>query len=90
MDFSGFTDQEVLEKAVPKTFREKLFLRTLERKLGEITTVQEISDYLKISKATVYRGIDENKLLTFKMEKKILVLTKTILNAVRSNNIYEA
>jgi excisionase family DNA binding protein len=34
--------------------------------VGEILTVQEVADYLKVSRSTVWRWCNEGKLLAFK------------------------
>lgn len=53
------------------------------KKLGELATMNDIQKYFKVSRNHIYRGIDERKILTFKTGKKVLIMTKTILNLLR-------
>ena len=85
-DFSFLTDKEIIEEAKPKSYREKILLRDLTEKFGELITVQELCDYLKVSKANIYRAIEERKLISYKAGSKILIYTKTVLNHVRGND----
>lgn len=85
-DFSFLTDEQIIEEAKAKSYREKILLKDLTSKFGELITVQELSDYLKVSKANIYRAIEERKLISYKAGSKILIYTKTILNHVRGND----
>lgn len=85
-DFSFLTDEEIIKEAKAKSYREEIILKDITSKFGELITVQELADYLKASKASIYRAIEERKLISYKAGSKILIYTKTVLNHVRGND----
>lgn len=85
-DFSFLTDEQIIAAAKPNNYREKILQENLLKKFGELITVQELSEYLKVSKANIYRAIDERKLISYKAGSKILIYTKTVINHVRGND----
>lgn len=86
IDFYNLTEEEVLKIATPKNFSEKYILTKFLNEVGEVSTVRQISNFFKISKTHIYRGIEENRLIAYKSGSKTLVLSKTILNIVRKKD----
>ena len=47
---------------------------------NDVLTVNELKDILRVGKATAYKLIRDNKIKSIKIEKKILVLKKDLIN----------
>lgn len=81
-DFDFMSEREILDMAKPKGYVEEMFLNKALKELGENTTVEKIAKYLNVSKCTIYRAIEDRRLLNFKVGSKNIVMTRTILNVI--------
>ena len=83
--FELLTDEEILKKAKPHNYVEKIILDNALRILGENTTALKLAEYLNISKANVYKAIDERKIITYKIGRRHIIMTRSILNIIELN-----
>lgn len=58
-NFEFLSEKEILDKAKPLEYSEKVLLDSALKKLGEIISVKEKADFLGISKGSIYKYIDE-------------------------------
>ena len=84
--FELLTDEEILKKAKPRNYMEKTILDNALRVLGENTTALKLAKYLNISKANVYKAIDERRIITYKIGHRLIIITRSILNIIEVNN----
>lgn len=84
--FDFLSEKEIIEMASPKGYAEEIFLNKALKELGENTTVEKMAKYLNVSKCTIYRAIEDRKLLNFKVGSKNIVMTRTILNIVEKKD----
>ncbi len=82
-NFDFLTDEEIFSNATPKTFSEEQLLNLMLEKLGEIATIQEVCEFLKVSETHIYKAMEERKIIVFKTGKKNLIFTKSLLNIIR-------
>lgn len=85
LDFDFMEDWEIIEYTKPKTPKEKELLKIAYKNLGELTTINRLSEFLSMGKSTIYKALAERKLISYKAGSKNLILTKTILNIVDSD-----
>lgn len=85
INFDFMTDWEIIEGTKPKNPKEEEFLKIAYRNLGELTTINRLSKFLGMGKSTIYKALSERKLIAYKTGNKNLILTKTILNIITSN-----
>lgn len=76
------TNREILQVAEPKDDLEKLILEKAMKELGEVTTVDKLVNYLGLSTSFVRRAINSRKLVTYKVGRKVFILTRSILNII--------
>ena len=80
LTFDFMTNREILQIAEPKDDLEKLILEKAMKELGEVTTVDKLVNYLGLSTSFVRRAINSRKLVTYKVGRKVFILTRSILN----------
>lgn len=86
-DFYFMSDEEILARASSVDYPRKEIINCALKTLGDVATLTEISNFFKLSKSHIYRGIDERKILTVKSGVKLLILTKTVANILSNNDI---
>lgn len=77
-------DKDIIRKSKPKTKDEKTLLKILLETFGDFTTIPEVSNTLKISASSLYRAKNERLFVTYLVENRIVILTKTLLNFMRT------
>lgn len=83
-EFDFMEEKEILDFAKPRNCNEKELLEILYKNLGEVTTIKKLCKFLNLSESHIYKALEERKLVAYKTGSKNLILTKTILNMVRS------
>ena len=82
LTFDFMTNREILQIAELKDDLEKLILEKAMKELGEVTTVDKLVNYLGLSTSFVRRAINSRKLVTYKVGRKVFILTRSILNII--------
>ena len=85
INFDFMEDWEIIEGTKPKNPKEEEFLKIAYKTLGELTTIKKLSEFLGMGKSTIYKALSERKLIAYKTGNKNLILTKTILNIISSD-----
>lgn len=83
LTFDFMTNREILQIAEPKDDLEKMILEKAVKELGEVTTVEKLAHYLGLSNSFVRRAINSRKLVTYKVGRKMFVITKSLLNIIK-------
>ncbi|MDP0507274.1 MAG: hypothetical protein Q7K47_08685 [Fusobacterium sp. JB019] len=78
------TDKEIIEKSKPKNNDEKTLLKILLETFGQFATIPEVSKTLKISRTSLYLGKHQRQFVSYSIKKKIVILTKTLVNFMRT------
>lgn len=81
-NFEFLTDEEILERAKPKNEIDRLMLKSILVKFGELGELTSVARYLKVSRPFLYRALEERKILSVKMGVKRMIVMRTILNIV--------
>ena len=63
---------------------ERMLLEKMKKELGTITSVKELSLFLKISRSCIYTAIDNGEILTVKYGRRKLVITEGLLPFLRN------
>ena len=84
MEFNFIIEKEIIEEGKPKEYSEEIIIKDALKNLGELATTKDIQKYFKMSRSYVYKGIEERKLVTFKVGAKTLIMTRTVLNLFRN------
>ena len=82
LTFDFMTNREILQIAEPKDELEKMILEKAVKELGEFTTVDKLVKYLGLSTSFIRRAINSRKLVTYKIGRKMFVVTQSILNII--------
>lgn len=83
LTFDFMTNREILQIAEPKDDLEKMILEKAVKELGEVTTVDKLVNYLGLSTSFVRRAINSRKLVSYKVGRKMFVITKSLLNIIK-------
>ncbi|MFK4784366.1 hypothetical protein [Fusobacterium sp. MFO224] len=78
------TDKDIIKKSKPKTKDEKTLLKILLETFGEFTTIPEVSKTLKISKTSLYLAKNQRQFVSYLIENRIVILTKTLINFMKT------
>lgn len=81
--FDFMDDKEIIERAKPRNYSEKILLETAIKELGSYTSVEKLAKFLNISKPLVYKFIEQKKLIRHKVGERVLILTATIINVLK-------
>lgn len=78
------TDEIIINNSEPRNANEETLLKILLSTFGEFTTIPKISKTLKISKTSLYLARDDRKFVTYLVQNRTIVLTKTLINFMRT------
>ena len=79
-------DNHIIKNIQPKTEKEKMILEKLVKHLGVITSVAELSSFLKMNTTCIYKAIDNGEILTFRIGRRIFIITEGIIPFLRAEN----
>ena len=74
----------LLKASPPRNDFERMLLEKMKKELGTITSVKELSMFLKISRSCIYTAIDNGEILTVKYGRRKLVITEGLLPFLRN------
>ena len=74
----------LLKASPPRNDFERMLLEKMKKELGTITSVKELSLFLKISRSCIYTAIDNGEILTVKYGRRKLVITEGLLPFLRN------
>ncbi len=74
----------LLKASPPRNDFERMLLEKMKKELGTITSVKELSIFLKISRSCIYTSIDNGEILTVKYGRRKLVITEGLLPFLRN------
>lgn len=77
-------DKNIIKNSEPQNEDEKVLLKILIKNFGEFTTIPKISKKLKISRSYLYEARDRRRFVSYSVGGKTIVLTKTLLNFMRT------
>lgn len=67
----------------PKNDFEKMLVDKMVKELGTVTTVVELSKFLKMNKTCLYKAMDNGEILSFKRGRRRYVVTEGVLPFLR-------
>lgn len=76
-------DEDIIKDSNPRDDDERELLKMLIKNFGEFTSIAEVSKKFKISKSYLYVAREEKKFVSYKMGKRIIIMTKTLINFMR-------
>ena len=62
---------------------EKMLVDIMVKELGVVTTVGELSKFLKMNKTCLYKAMDNGEILSFKRGRRRYVITEGVLPFLR-------
>ena len=74
----------LLKASPPRNDFERMLLEKMKKELGTITSVKELSLFLKISRTCIYDAIQNGEILFIQYRKRKLVITEGILPFLRN------
>lgn len=74
----------LLKVSPPRDEFEEMMLEKMKGELGTITTVKDVSNFLKVSRTHLYQAIDNGKILTIKRGKRKFVVTEGLIPFLRN------
>ena len=74
----------LLKASPPRNDFERMLMEKIKKKLGTITSVKELSLFLKISRSCIYTAIDNGEILTVKYGRRKLIITEGLLPFLRN------
>ena len=66
----------LMKASKPQNEFEEMLMEKLLKELGEVTTVRDLSEFLKMNRNCIYRAIDNGEIIHFRRGKKIFVVTE--------------
>ena len=60
-----------------------MLLDKMKKELGTVTSVKELSRFLKMNQNSIYKAIDNGEILSFKRGKRKFIVTEGILPFLR-------
>lgn len=88
MQIAQDMDKEIklylLKVSPPRDDFEEMLLEKLKKELGTITSVKEVSMFLKISRSYIYQAIDNGEILTLQKGKRKFIITEGLLPFLRN------
>ena len=67
----------------PKNDFEKMLVEKMLKELGVVTSVNELSRFLKINKTCIYKAMDTGEILSFRRGRRRFVITEGVLPFLR-------
>lgn len=74
----------LLRVSPPRDEFEEMLLENMKKELGVITSVKELSSFLKISRSYLYEAIENGEILSIKKGKRKFVITEGLLPFLRN------
>ena len=74
----------LLKASPPRNDFERMLMEKMKKELGTITSVKELSLFLKISRSCIYTAIDNGEILTVQYGRRKLVITEGLLPFLRN------
>lgn len=74
----------LLKVSPPRDEFEEMMLEKMKGELGTITTVKDVSNFLKVSRTHLYQAIDNGEILTIKRGKRKFVVTEGLIPFLRN------
>ena len=69
----------LVKASKPKDDFEKMLVDKMVKELGVVTTVGELSKFLKMNKTCLYKAMDNGEILSFKRGRRRYVITEGVL-----------
>lgn len=82
-DIQDEINEYLIKASKPKNDFEKMLMNKMTKELGTVTSVKELSLFLKIGKSSIYRGLDTGEILSFRSGKRRFILTEGVLPFLR-------
>lgn len=76
-------NEYLIKASKPRSEFEKMLLDKMKKELGTVTSVKELSRFLKMNQNSIYKAIDNGEILSFKRGKKKFIVTEGILPFLR-------
>lgn len=67
----------------PKNDFERMLVEKMLKELGVVTSVNELSRFLKINKTCIYKAMDTGEILSFRRGRRRFVITEGVLPFLR-------
>ena len=74
----------LLKASPPRNDFERMLMEKIKKELGTITSVKELSLFLKISRSCIYTAIDNGEILTVQYGRRKLIITEGLLPFLRN------
>ena len=84
VDLKDEIDNHIIKNIKPRTDKEKMILEKMIKHLGVITSVSELAGFLKMNTTCIYKAIDNGEILTFRIGKRIFIITEGIIPFLRA------
>lgn len=76
-------NEYLIKASKPRSEFEKMLLDKMKKELGTVTSVKELSRFLKMNQNSIYKAIDNGEILSFKRGKRKFIVTEGILPFLR-------
>ena len=76
-------NEYLIKASKPRSEFEKMLLDKMKKELGTVTSVKELSRFLKMNQNSIYKAIDNGEILSFKRGKRKFIITEGILPFLR-------
>lgn len=76
-------NEYLIKASKPRSEFEKMLLDKMKKELGTVTSVKELSRFLKMNQNSIYKVIDNGEILSFKRGKRKFIITEGILPFLR-------
>lgn len=76
-------NEYLIKASKPRSEFEKMLLDKMKKELGTVTSVKELSRFLKMNQNSIYKVIDNGEILSFKRGKRKFIVTEGILPFLR-------
>ena len=76
-------NEYLIKASKPRSEFEKMLLDKMKKELGTVTSVKELSRFLKMNQNSIYKAIDNGGILSFKRGKRKFIITEGILPFLR-------
>ncbi len=74
----------LLKVSPPRDDFEEMLLEKMRKELGTITSVKEVSDFLKISRSHIYQAIDNGEILSLQRGRRKFIVTDGLIPFLRN------
>ena len=76
-------NEYLMKVSKPRNDFEKMLVAKMLKELGTVTSVRELSRFLKMNKNCIYKGLDSGEILSSRRGKRRFILTEGILPFLR-------